>query len=52
VTAEVDYRERGPKIGAIFPDIRLPDQRGDPVDLHRHRDGRRAVVVFNRSAVW
>jgi peroxiredoxin len=52
MTAEVDYRERGPKIGAVFPDVRLPDQRGELVDLHAYRRGRRAVVAFNRSAVW
>jgi peroxiredoxin len=52
MTAEVDYRERGPEIGAAFPDVRLPDQRGELVDLHAYRGGRRAVVAFNRSAVW
>ena len=52
MTTETDYRERGPKIGAMFPNVRLPDQRGELVDLHRRRGRRRAVVVFNRSAVW
>jgi peroxiredoxin len=49
---EADYRDRGPKIGEMFPNVRLPDQRGEPLDLHQHRGHRRAVVVFNRSAVW
>ena len=52
VTTEADYRERGPKLEDIFPNVRLPDQRGELVDLHRRRGRRRAVVVFNRSAVW
>lgn len=52
VSADVDYRTRGPKVGEMFPDVRLPDQRGEEVDLHSYRAGRRAVVTFNRSAVW
>ncbi len=46
------YRERGPRVGDLFPNIRLPDQRGKVVDLHEQRDDRRAVVAFNRSVVW
>lgn len=46
------YSDRGPRVGEPFPDIRLPDQSGDLVDLHDRRDGRRAVVAFNRSVVW
>jgi hypothetical protein len=52
VSADVDYRTRGPKVGEMFPDVRLPDQRGEAIDLHAYRAGRRAVVTFNRSAVW
>ena len=52
MTTETDYRERGPKLEDIFPSVRLPDQRGELVDLHWRRGRRRAVVVFNRSAVW
>jgi len=48
----VDYRERGPKVGDRFPDVRLPDQRGGVVDLHSARGARRAIVVFYRSARW
>ena len=47
-----DYRDRGPRVGELFPDIRLPDQTGALVDLHQRRDGRPAVVAFNRSVVW
>ncbi len=50
--AEGDYRDRGPKVGEAFPDVRLPDQSGAMVDLHTRRRGRRAVVVLHRSAVW
>ena len=48
----MDYGERGPKVGDRFPDVRLPDQSGAVVDLHSARGGRRAVVVFHRSARW
>jgi peroxiredoxin len=42
----------GPQVGELFPDIRLPDQSGQEIDLHANRGGRRAVVVFYRSADW
>ncbi len=42
----------GPAIGEPFPDIVLPDQHGTPTDLHRVRAGRRALVIFFRSARW
>ncbi len=44
--------EKGPAIGARFPDITLPDQTGVPVRLHEARRGRKALVVFYRSARW
>jgi len=47
-----DFRAIGPNEGERFPDVRLPDQAGVPVDLHGARAGRRAVVVFHRSAEW
>ena len=50
--ADLDYRDRGPKVGDAFPDVRLPDQSGEIVDLHARRNGRRALVVLYRSAVW
>ena len=50
--AGLDYHDRGPTIGDAFPDVRLPDQRGQSTDLHAARRGRRALVVLYRSAVW
>lgn len=47
-----EHRRRGPGIGEGFPDVRLPDQTGAIVDLHKERGGRRALVVFYRSARW
>jgi peroxiredoxin len=42
----------GPRVGERFPDVRLADQSGAIVDLHDHRAGRRALVIFYRSARW
>ncbi len=42
----------GPDVGVRLPDIRLPDQGGRLVDVHEHREGRGAIVVFHRSAFW
>jgi cytochrome oxidase Cu insertion factor (SCO1/SenC/PrrC family) len=42
----------GPEVGERLPDFTLPDAYGRPVSLHADRDGRPAVVVFYRSAVW
>jgi peroxiredoxin len=47
-----DFKTIGPKEGEPFPDVRLPDQWGAPVDLHSARAGRPALVVFHRSAEW
>jgi hypothetical protein len=47
-----DYTQIGPRIGESFPNVVLPDQSGRPIDLHRVRRGRRAIVVFYRSASW
>jgi peroxiredoxin len=49
---EHDYTQAGPQVGQVFPNVRLPDQSGRPVDLHEARAGRRALVVFHRSAKW
>ena len=49
---QVDTDELGPAVGDRFPDIVLPDQSGSPIDLHAHRAGRKALVVFHRSADW
>jgi hypothetical protein len=47
-----DFARVGPAEGSRFPDVVLPDQSGTPVDLHAARAGRRALVVFYRSAEW
>jgi hypothetical protein len=47
-----DPARKGPAIGTRFPDLVLPDQSGTPVRLHDARRGRRALVVFYRSARW
>ncbi len=49
---EVDFDDVGPAVGQRFPDVELIDQHGSLVDLHGHRAGRRALVVFHRSADW
>lgn len=48
----LDFGAIGPAVGAPFPDVRLPDQSGQVVDLHAARQGRAALVVFHRSAKW
>ncbi|MBO6701399.1 MAG: redoxin domain-containing protein [Pseudomonadales bacterium] len=42
----------GPEVGERLPDFVLPDQNGNPISFHEHRAGKRAVLVFYRSAVW
>ncbi len=48
----LDFTSIGPRVGARFPDVRLPDQTQRIVDLHAERAGRRALVVVYRSARW
>lgn len=48
----IDFTTIGPAVGERFPDVILPDQHGRHVNLHRARNGRRALVVFHRSAGW
>ena len=48
----LDFNTIGPAAGERFPDIVLPDQHGDEIELHAHRGQRRALVVFHRSADW
>ena len=50
--ADRDYLQAGPQVGERFPEVVLPDQAGQPVDLHQLRGGRRAIIVFHRSAKW
>ena len=47
-----DFAKIGPIEGERFPDVRLPDQHAATVDLHATRGGRKALVVFHRSADW
>ena len=48
----LDFNQIGPQVGQRFPDIELPDQSGNPVNLHEHRNGRKGLIVFHRSADW
>lgn len=49
---ELDFAQIGPPIGSRFPEVILPDQNGRSVELHAARAGRRALVLFHRSAAW
>ncbi len=51
IPASADF-PTGPAIGERLPDFVLPNQRGETVDFHADRAGRKAAVVFQRSAVW
>ena len=42
----------GPAIGERLPDFELPDARGRLINFHEDRAGRKAALVFYRSAVW
>jgi peroxiredoxin len=42
----------GPSLGERFPDATLRNQRNELVKLHEARAGRRALIVFQRSARW
>jgi peroxiredoxin len=48
----MDYTRVGPSVGELFPDFELPDVDGRPIRFHKWRNGRRALVVFYRSASW
>jgi peroxiredoxin len=52
VQAQAAMRDIGPAVGTRFPDVLLPDQAGRSIELHQDRAGRRALVVFYRSARW
>jgi peroxiredoxin len=47
-----DFTAIGPPVGERFPDVVLPDQHGNLIDLHTARGDRRALIVFHRSARW
>ena len=40
----------GPAVGEPLPEFTLNDQHNQPVNFSRARDGKRALVVFHRSA--
>ena len=42
----------GPAIGETLPDIRLPNQNGETINVSELRGAKGAVVVFHRSAYW
>ena len=42
----------GPEVGEALPAFALTDQYGHTVDFEASRGGRRALVVFHRSARW
>ena len=49
---ETDDFPSGPSIGELLPDFTLPDQDNNPVNFTQARQGKRAMVVFHRSARW
>jgi len=49
---DADYQAIGPAEGALFPDFELPNADGQRVRLHEWRAGRRALMIFFRSAAW
>ena len=49
---EVDFDQVGPPVGQRFPELILPNQHGDLIDLHESRGNRRGLVVVHRSADW
>ena len=49
---KIDFQTVGPTVGSGFPNLILPNQYGEVVDLHGERRGRRALVIFYRSADW
>jgi hypothetical protein len=42
----------GPAVGERLPDFTLTNQRGRRVAFHADRGGSKAIVSFQRSAVW
>ena len=47
-----DGATTGPEVGEKLPGFTLPDSQGRPIDFHTNRDGKKAALVFYRSAVW
>ena len=47
----LDFSQIGPAVGSRFPDVCLPDQTGQLLDVHAHRAGRRALFVVQPCKV-
>ena len=47
---ESDDFPTGPAVGEPLPDFTLPDQHGRRVNFTEARGGKRALVIFHRSA--
>lgn len=42
----------GPEIGSVMPDVICDTADKASFDLHKDRNGRSAIFIFYRSAVW
>ena len=42
----------GPAVGELLPNFTLPNQWGQLVNFTKSRQGKRALVVFQRSVRW
>lgn len=42
----------GPAVGESLPNIKLPNQNGEMIDIKQRKGNSNAVVVFFRSASW
>ncbi len=49
---ETDDFPTGPAVGEMLPEFTLPNQNGDMVNFTKAREGKRALVVFQRSTRW
>lgn len=49
---DTDDFPRGPEVGDELPDFTLLNQAGEKVNFTEARAGRKAMVVFHRSARW
>lgn len=49
---QVDFDRVGPPVGTRLPDVVLPNQHGDIVDVHAAGAGRSTLLVVVRSADW
>ncbi len=47
-----DHFPTGPEVGEVLPDFTLTDQFNRVINFRESRGGRRALVLFHRSARW